>query len=168
MARRVFRVIGAIPPTSETGFLGQPDRKWSWRAAIGGWFLLAFVFVVGSAFAGLGWVHTAELAVRGVRAPATIVKLELNNHGGCKYEYQVDGRVYTKSETRCGGEGQVGDPLRITYLPSNPAVSTAGSPIGELGDGLFITVLVSTLLAVAVGRGATRPFMAKRRRARPS
>jgi hypothetical protein len=69
-----------------------------------------------------------------------------------------------RPEERCGDEGRVGDPLRITYLPSKPAVSTAGSPIGELGDGIFITVLVSTMLAVAVGRGATRPFMATRRR----
>jgi hypothetical protein len=157
---RVFRVIGARPPS----FLGQPDRQWSWRAAIGAWLVVAFVFVVGSAFAGLSWVHTSELAEHGARATATIVKLELSNHGGCKYEYQVDGHNYVKSEERCGDERHVGDSVRITYLPSQPAVSTAGSPIGELGDGFFITVLVSTLLAVAVGRGPTRRFITIRRR----
>jgi hypothetical protein len=157
-------VNGDRPPAHETGFLGQPERRWSWPAAVGAWLLVVFVFVVGSAFAGLGWVHTAELAAHGVQAPATIVKLELSNHGGCKYEYQVDGRNYTKSETGCGGEGQVGDPLRITYLPSRPAVSTAGSPIGELGDGLVVTIAVSTLIAFAVGRGPIRRFLTERRR----
>ena len=49
-----------------------------------------------------------EVAEHGVRGTATIVKLELSNHGGCKYEYQVNGHNYTKSETRCGTEPQIG------------------------------------------------------------
>ena len=105
-----------------------------------------------------------EVAEHGVRGTATIVKLELSNHGGCKYEYQVNGHNYTKSETRCGTEPQIGNLLRITYLPAKPAVSTAGSPIGELRDGLVITATVSTMFAVAVGRGPIRRFITERRR----
>jgi hypothetical protein len=159
-------VTGAQPSYGDGDFLGKLDRKWSWRAAIGAWLLVACAFVVGSAFAGLGWVHTAALAEHGVRAPATVVKLELGNHGGCKYQYLVNGHTYTKSETRCGDGRRTGDQLLITYLPSKPAVSTAGSPIGELGNGLFITVAVSTLIGIAVGRGATpsRRFIAARGR----
>jgi hypothetical protein len=99
--------------------------------------------VLFSAFSR-GWINTLELAHSGTRVAATVVRLELSNHGGCRYAYSVDARTYTKSDSRCGVSRQIGDPLVVTYLPSNPAVSTTGSPGGNVRNALMISLLVPT------------------------
>jgi hypothetical protein len=149
-------VTGAGFPRGELDFLPEPDRKWSWRAAIGAWLILAFVIAVEFTVSSRGWVNTVELADHGTRIAATVVKLELNNHAGCRYAYSVDGHAYTKFDEGCGDNRQVGDRLLITYLPSNPGVSTANSPTGNLHDALLINLGVPTLFALLIGRGASR------------
>ena len=100
-----------------------------------------------------GWINTLELAHSGTRVAATVVRLELSNHGGCRYAYSVDARLTVRL---CGVSRQIGDPLVVTYLASNPAVSTTGSPGGNVRNALMISLLVPTLLAFAVGRGVLR------------
>lgn len=69
MVEPAVRVTGAALPDGEIDLPPQLERKWSWRAAIGAWLLVAFVIAAGSAFAGLGWVNTVELANHGARVP---------------------------------------------------------------------------------------------------
>jgi hypothetical protein len=154
---QVVRVAGSALPNDEIDFLPRRERKWSWRAAILAWLILALVIAAEFTLTGRGWVNTIELADHGVRVAATVVKLEPGNHGGCQYTYSVDSHSYTKSDERCGETRQVGDRILITYVPSHPAVSTADSPGGNLRNALLINTGVPTLFAIVIGRrGAIR------------
>ncbi len=84
-----------------------------------------------------------------ITATVTVAGLQ---HYGCSYTYQVEGRTFTGTDTGCGGL-EVGSPLRITYLPSNPEISMDGNPSTVFWeDLLFLYGAPLSLVAFAYFR----------------
>lgn len=135
-------------------------QRWSWRAALSAWVLAAVAITVSVNTFGSGWGDLSLLAHDGQRTTATVSELEPNNHNGCKYRFSIGGHSYTGSQERCADSLRVGDSVPVTYLPSNPSVSTTGTAGSRLRRALLITFLAPTALAVFagfLGAGMSRP-----------
>ena len=97
------------------------------------WLLLWLALAIGFAVAigRINWTRYYALYRHGVSTTATVVGKE--PHQQVRYKYEVNGRTYESTGRPGSGnapytEIAFGQPLQITYLPSDPAISCAGAP----------------------------------------
>ena len=91
-----------------------------------------------------GWLSWYQLARFGQVAQATVTARQPELHQRCSFRYFVEARAFEASEGGCHSE--VGQSVRVTYLPSEPSFATLKSPQAEL---VFQVVAVVVMSAVA-------------------
>jgi hypothetical protein len=97
------------------------------------WLLLWLVLAIGFAIAigRINWTRYYALYRHGLITTAAVLSKE--PHQQVRYKYEVNGQAY-ESTGRPGTSNPPyteivpGQSLQITYLPSDPAISCAGSP----------------------------------------
>jgi hypothetical protein len=133
------------------------------RVALTVWLVLFAVIVVAFNRRTPDWRGWYELTENGRHAEATVTRVEPQNHATCSYAFTVNGVAYHGSEQSCaeashvaGEHTRVGDPIQITYDPSDPSVSTWGSSREQLEFALGFTLLVPILAGGFAFSAATR------------
>jgi hypothetical protein len=128
---------------------GFPWTTKPWLAAVGASLVaLAFVALTIMEF---GPGRTYEMWRHGRVTTGTVTGLNLSDHGGCGFQYEVAGKTYKAKDERCGDEHAVGDALTVTYLTAHP--QTASTESGSQGprNALIVGLGVPTMAAIAAG-----------------
>jgi hypothetical protein len=126
------------------------------RAAAIVWVACLVFVAVGFQLAGPGWQSAYGLVHDGKPVPATVTELKPTDHDGCVYAFTVAGRQYSAQESRCGEDLHVGDVITVTYLPSDPRVSTTDSASDHLTTAIAFTLGLPTAIAGLVGWEVSR------------
>jgi len=120
---------------------------------------IVFLFVCGL-FATAStpvWWYPWMLSRHGVESRGWTIGKEPANHMGIRYQYMVDGTPY---EGTLGGyplnQIQLGDSIRVTYLPDAPQVSRPD--LSQTARGWwFLPFVLLPAVAIAAAFGAVRP-----------
>lgn len=117
---------------------------------------LALIFslfiAVSTAFAILivtkfGLFELLQLKMHGIRADATVVRLYDDYHKSFDYEFEIGSHKYSSASSGRRLKIKVGDRIPVTYLETNPAVSTYENVDALLTNNLFF--LLGSLVILA-------------------
>jgi hypothetical protein len=132
----------------------EPRGNWSWSYALLAAPCAALIFGVFVSLYGPNIVNLYRLAAVGVQTQGIVSGVNNDNHEACKYAFTVDGRSYGGSGTEdCADTAKLDTSDRITYLPSNPAVSEDGSVV----DAVWVRSLIIAVGATFAAVGAASP-----------
>jgi hypothetical protein len=99
-------------------------------------------------------IATIRLSQSSQSTTATVSGLDLGDHGACYYTFTAaNGKQYREKAGGCGADYVIGDPIKISYVPSDPSITTTDSPTKDLVTRSLFMVLGPTFLASVVGGG---------------
>jgi len=119
------------------------------------WTIVAWVTVfvgitlVAGEFSGVSSVDLLELSQHGEQISGMVTNLRPQDHNSCDFSYEMAGRVFTGTVSRCATGRQVGDILPVLVLADRPGVATAEiSPGRSLIERMLVTAAVATGIAL--------------------
>jgi hypothetical protein len=112
--------------------LSPPNRA----ALVWGVISILLVFVIGR-----GAVANLRLAIDGSKSMATVTDHDVGNHDACEFTFFTSsGALYSGSNSACAADHPIGSTLPVTYLPSDPTISSVSSPVNDAAQGIAIFV----------------------------
>lgn len=146
--------------------LGDPGRAhvlhWLWT--IVAW-ITVFVgmTLIAGLVSGVSSIDLLELSQHGEPISGMVTSLRPQEHNSCDFSYEMAGRVFTGTVSRCASDRRVGDTLPVLVLAGRPSVATADtSPRRTLIERILVTATVATGIAMfgsraLVGRRGMSP-----------
>lgn len=117
--------------------------------------VVAFAIFAGFGLADGHWRIDYELEMSGEHTTGIVISSQPDNHGYCGYRYRVGSRTFIGWNQNCPTT-RIGSSLEVTYLSQRPFDSVTGTGDGVFADHLIISLLVPTMLAIAVGARAAK------------
>ena len=120
---------------------------------LGAYLALAAIFAAGM-YQVSGFRNYAALAAQGVSSRAVIVGIDCANHGSYHYTFQAQGHWFTAVATdgasKACAELKPSDEVAVTYLSTDPAVSTTGDVRWRRNNEALSCMLVVLLFPAAI------------------
>ena len=107
-------------------------------------FLLHYQIEAGGR--GLNWYY--DLKQSGQSTVGRITRTEPSNHEAAYYSFRVGENTYSGEEN--GNSLSLGSEVRVTYLPSDPSISSLRDPGVEFREQIVFLVIAALLIASAV------------------
>jgi YD repeat-containing protein len=106
-----------------------------------------FASTAVAVLSGQQYIEHRRLALHGQVAEGRLTAIRPKEHQTVRYTFHAAGRAYEGVDQ---GVGAVGDAVQVTYLPSDPTVSTLDDPAREAADDRFALFFVAPALLVLV------------------
>ena len=125
-----------------------PAIRWWWTVVA---WVTVFVGItlVGGESSGVSDVGLWELSQHGEQISGMVTNLRPQDHDSCDFSYEMAGRVFTGTVSRCATGRHVGDILPVLVLADRPGVATAEiSPGRALIQRTLVAAAVATVIAL--------------------
>jgi hypothetical protein len=133
----------------EDSYSAWRDEPWDWRYGLLTWPIFVVIFGLAVSVFGPNLYDLYRLEAFGKQTQGLVTGFDDNNHEACKYTFAVGGRSYRGSGNGgCSGPARLDTFVRVTYLPSDPAVAEDGSPTGDLWIGSLVAFGIPTFGAI--------------------